>query len=399
MQQLGDIRVGTETIATGDALGRITGARYVSPTGLPAFARSSMDGYSVRAADTFGATASLPAYLSAKGEVPMGRAPDVTLGPGDAAVAFTGGMLAHGADAVVMVEHTQIVPGGQVESTTIEVTRPVAPGENVIQQDEDVSCGEEVLAAGHALRPQDIGALLALGITRVTVAQRPRVAIVSTGDEVISPEKAIGPGQVRDINTYTVAALVDRAGGIPVPVGIFPDDLDTQRTAARKAMALGDVVIFSAGSSMGSRDMTAAVLSGLGEPGVLVHGIAIKPGKPTIAGLAGETPIFGLPGNPVSAMVVFDLLVRPVIRTLMGSDSPELRPTVTAPLTRDVPSISGRQDYFPVALIDSAEGKVAEPIFGKSNLIFTLVRADGLASVPLNSGGLYAGEQVQVVLF
>jgi molybdopterin molybdotransferase len=394
LQRLGNIRVGTETIATGDALGRVTGARYVSPTGLPAFARSSMDGYSVRAADTFGATEGLPAYLSVNGEVPMGRAPEVTLGPGDAAVAFTGGMLAHGADAVVMVEHTQIV-----DDSTIEVTRPVAPGENVIQKDEDVRQNEDVLLAGHTLRPQDIGALLALGITEVSVAKQPKVAIVSTGDELVTPDKKPGDGQVRDINTYTVASLVHRAGGTPVPVGVFPDDIDVQRTAARRAMALGDVVIFSAGSSMGSRDMTAAVLSGLGEPGVLVHGIAIKPGKPTIAGLAGQTPIFGLPGNPVSAMVVFDLLVRPVIRALLGSRSPELRPTVTATLTRDVPSVSGRQDHFPVSLIESADGVVAEPIFGKSNLIFTLVRADGIASVPLNSGGLYAGEPVRVVLF
>jgi len=394
LQRLGDIRVGAETISTGDALGRVTAARYVSPTGLPAFARSSMDGYSVRAADTFGATESLPAYLELTGEVPMGRAPQVALGSGDAAVAFTGGMLAEGADAVVMIEHTQ-----QVDDGTIEVTRPVAPGENVVQRNEDVLPGDEVVPAGQTVRPQDIGALLALGITQVSVAKRPRVAIVSTGDELVLPDVTPGQGQVRDINTYTVAALVEWAGGIPVPVGVFPDHLDTQCAAARKAMGLGDVVVFSAGSSMGSRDMTAAALSGLGEPGVLVHGISIKPGKPTIAGLAGQTPVFGLPGNPVSAMVVFDLLVRPVIRALMGCVPTEFRPTVTARLTKDVPSASGRQDYFPVSLSQGTGGMVAEPVFGKSNLIFTLVRADGIASVPLNSGGLYAGEPVRVALF
>jgi molybdopterin molybdotransferase len=353
-----------------------------------------MDGFSVRAADTFGATEALPAYLDTVGEVPMGQAPSVSLGPGDAATTFTGGMLAHGADAVVMIERTHPAGDG-----TIEVTRPVAPGENVVQPDEDVSPGDEVVPSGHTLRPQDVGALLALGITEVEVAKRPQVAIVSTGDEVVSPDDTPAPGQVRDINTYTVSALVERAGGVPVPIGLFPDDLGDQRSAAKEAMRLGDLVVFSAGSSVGSRDMTATVLAELGAPGLLVHGISIKPGKPSIAGLAGRTPVFGLPGNPVSAMVVFDLLVRPVVRSLMGCDRRELRPTVTATLGRDVPSVSGRQDFFPVAISPGPDGMVAKPIFGKSNLIFTLVHADGIASVPLDSGGLYAGDSVVVTLF
>ncbi len=394
LERIGDVRVGAETVSTVDAVGRVTAVRSLAPTGLPAFARSSMDGYSVRAANTFGATDGLPAYLEVTGEVPMGRAPDVTLAPGQAATAFTGGMLAEGADAVVMVEHTQLIDDG-----TLEVTRPVAPGENVVQPNEDVSPGQEVVPNGHTLRPQDIGALLALGLTELEVAKRPRVTIVSTGDEVVSPGETPAPGQVRDINTHTVSALVDLAGGAPIPIGLFPDDLDGQRKAAIEAMGKGDVVVFSAGSSVGSRDMTAAVLSELGEPGVLVHGISIKPGKPTIAGLAGRTPVFGLPGNPVSAMVVFDLLVRPVIHSLIGSGSADIRPTVTATLTRDVPSVSGRQDFFPVRLKAGTGGTVAEPVFGKSNLIFTLVRADGIASVPLDSGGLYAGEPVPVTLF
>lgn len=394
LSRLGDVRVGAETVPTAEALGRVTAERYVSPAGLPAFARSSMDGYSVRAADTFGATEGLPAYLELAGEVPMGTAPELTLTPGQAATAFTGGMLADGADAVVMIEHTQSVDGA-----TIEVTRPVAPGENVVQTDEDIAANDEIVPIGHGLRPQDIGALLALGITEIEVARQPRVAIVSTGDEIVAPGETPGPGQVRDVNTYTVSALVERAGGTPVPIGVFPDELDVQSRAAAEAMARGDIVVFSAGSSVGSRDMTARVLAELGEPGILVHGIAIKPGKPTIAGLAGETPIFGLPGNPVSAMVVFDLLVRPVVRALMGAGPSEPRPSTTARLTRDVPSVSGRQDYFPVQLTQSPDGLAAEPVFGKSNLIFTLVRAHGLASVPLDSGGLYAGDVVTVTLF
>ena len=394
LELIGDVRTGSETVHVPNALGRVTTRHYVSPAGLPSFARSAMDGYSVRAADTFGVSDSIPAYLEVAGEVPMGWAPQVTLGPGQVAVAYTGGMLAEGADAVVMIEHTH-----SVGEATIEVVRSVAPGENVIQSDEDVRAGEELVPAGHTLRPQDLGALLAVGVTSVDVARRPRVAIVSTGDELVEPRAEPGPGQVRDINTHTVAALVERAGGAPVRLGIFPDDLEAQRRAARDAMDRGDIVVFSAGSSVGNRDMTAKVLADLGGPGVLVHGISIKPGKPTIAGRAGNTPVFGLPGNPVSAMVVFDLIVRPVIRSLLGASEPAASPVVPATLATDVPSAPGRQDFFPVRLATGPGGLVAEPIFGKSNLIFTLVRADGLASVALDSGGLYAGDTVHVTTF
>ncbi len=394
LASLGPATVRAETLRAEDALGRVTARPYLSPSALPSFARSAMDGYSVRAADTFGASDSLPAYLEVVGEVPMGRGPELSLETGEAAVAYTGGMLATGADAVVMVEHTHPTGG-----PTIEVVRPVAPGENVVQPREDVTEGAEVVPAGRALRPQDIGALLAVGLTEVEVARRPAVAIVSTGDELVAPGGRTGPGQVRDINTHTVAALARRAGAEAVAIGIFPDDLDAQRAAAREAMDRGDIVVFSAGSSVGSRDMTARVLSGLGEPGVLVHGLAIRPGKPTIAGLARGKPVFGLPGNPVSAMVVFDLIVRPVIRALLGAGEPERGPEVTATLAMDVPSAPGREDHFPVRLSAGPDGTVAEPVFGKSNLIFTLVRADGLASVPLDSGGLYAGDRVSVSVF
>ena len=392
--RMGPVSVRTETVGVADALGRVTARPYSSPAALPSFARSAMDGYSVRAADTFGASDALPAYLEVVGEVPMGRAPELSLSVGQAAVAYTGGMLAEGADAVVMVEHTHPTGG-----PTIEVVRPVAPGENVVQPCEDVREGEEVVPAGRALRPQDIGAMLAVGLTEVDVAARPTVAIVSTGDELVAPGEATGLGQVRDINTHTVAALALRAGAEPVPIGVFPDDLDAQRRAAWEAMERGDIVVFSAGSSVGARDMTARVLAELGEPGVLVHGLAIRPGKPTIAGIARGKPVFGLPGNPVSAMVVFDLMVRPAIRALMGESGPGRGPSEIATLTMDVPSVPGREDHFPVRLSRKSGGTEAEPVFGKSNLIFTLVRADGLASVPLDSGGLYAGDPVSVSVF
>ena len=389
------IRVEPEAVPTHEALGRVTAAGIVSPEDLPSFPRSTMDGYSVRAADTFGATESLPAYLEIAGEVPMGRPPAVSLSIGMAAGAFTGGMLAEGADAVVMEEHTQ-----RAGETTIEVLRPVAPGENVLMVGEDIRTGEEVLPSGHLIRPQDIGGLTALGITSLQVARRPRVSIVSTGDELVAPGETPGPGQVRDINTYTISALVEKHGGVPIPIGLAKDDYEEQRDAAARGLEQGDILIFSAGSSISSRDLTASVIDGLGSPGVLAHGISLKPGKPTIVALVDGKPAFGLPGNPVSAMVVFDLLVRPTLNLLCGLDPPPGPVTVTARLTRDVASAAGREDHVQVRLDGARDGgRTAEPVFGKSNLIYSLVRADGTIRVPADKAGLYAGEEVEVSLF
>ena len=386
-------RVVIEEVETALALDRVLAVDIRSREDLPAFSRSAMDGFAVRSRDTFGASEGLPAYLQVVGEALMGATPGVQVSTGQAVKVHTGGMLAVGADAVVMVENTQMV-----DETTIEVVRPAAPGENVVQVGEDVRAGAPVMERGHLLRPQDLGALLALGVTQVGVARRPRVAIVSTGDELVDPASLPGPGQVRDINSYTVAALTTRAGGIPVPLGIVRDDYGAQAAAAARAMELGDVVVYSAGSSVSVRDLTADVLNSLGEPGVLVHGISLRPGKPTIVGMADGVPLFGLPGNPVSAMVVFDILVRPTIHLLSGCTTPPPPPAVNARLARDIPSASGREDYVQVRL--SGENGVlhADPVFGKSNLIYTLVKSDGTVVVPLDRGGLYASEEVPVFL-
>jgi molybdopterin molybdotransferase len=387
-------RVGTEMVPTPQALSRITAEAVLAAEHLPAFPRATMDGYAVRARDTFGASESLPAYLEVVGEVHMGQSPDITLTTGQAAVAYTGGMLAHSADAVVMVENTQ-----KIDAASIEVLRPVAPGENVIQVGEDVRRSEVIVSAGNLLRPQDIGGLVALGITEVQVRCRPRVAIVSTGDEIVSPETTPAPGQIRDINTYTIAALVEQAGGTPVPMGVVQDDYEAQRRVAVKALAQADMLIFSAGSSVSSRDMTVQVLQSLGPPGVLVHGMAHRPGKPTIIALIGDKPVFGLPGNPVSAMIVFRLLVRPTLYALTGCTQVPQPKTVQARLTKNIPSVTGREDHVQVRLFD-ADGRLhAEPVFGKSNLIYTLIRADGVVIVPLDEGGLYAGAEVPVQLY
>jgi len=388
------VRVRAESVSTAEALDRVLAESLIAPSSLPAFPRSTMDGYAVRAADTFGASESLPAYLSVVGEVPMGRASDVKIEPTQAAVVYTGGVIPPGADAVVMIERTQ-----KLDATNIEVLRAVAPGENVISVGEDVKVGEALLAPGHVLRPQDLGGLMALGMTRVKVATRPRVAIISTGDEVVPPDVEPGPGQVRNVNTYTVAGLVAHAGGLALPQGIVRDSFDALLSVARAGLDAADALVIAAGSSVSTRDLTADVVNHLGKPGVLVHGVSVKPGKPTILGVCQDKPVIGLPGNPVSATVVAGLFLVPVLWRLQGVDEPPDRRRVTAKLTHNIASVPGREDYVQVKVVERDGELWADPVFGKSNLIYTMVKADGLLCVPLDSNGVHEGEWVEVSLF
>lgn len=392
-------RTAGQTIAVQEALGRVTLRAVYAPHALPAFRRSTMDGYAVRAADTHGASESLPAFLSVVGEVPMGAPASVELGVAEAALVHTGGMLPDSADAVVPVELTQRLGDGAGFPHEIEVFKAMAAGQNVLQVGEDVAAGAQILPAGHLLRPQDLGGLLAVGITTLEVAARPRVGILATGDEVVPPEQAPGPGQIRDINSYTVAGLTEKAGGIPVLGGIVPDNLRALQEAAERMLSGCDMLVLSAGSSVSARDVTVQVVDGLGEPGVLLHGVATRPGKPTIVGVVGGKPVIGLPGNPVSAMVQYDMFGVPAVYRLQGVMEPPLRGIVWARLAHNVASETGREDYVPARLESEGDGLRAVPVFGKSNLIYTLVNADGLIKVPLNKGGLLAGEWVEVRLF
>lgn len=383
-----------EAIPTAEALGRITVEAITSPEFLPAFPRSTMDGYAVRAADTFGASATLPAYLNLIGEVPMGAAPAIELKSTQCALVHTGGMIPAGANAVVQIENTQ-----KVSDREIEIIKAVGVGENTVNVGEDVAQGELVLPAAHILRAQDLGGLLGLGLTQVSVAARPRVALLATGDEVVPPASPTGPGQIRDINSYTVSGLIERAGGLPIRRGIIRDDFNALREAAQIALVEFDALILSAGSSVSVRDMTADVINNLGQPGTLVHGVAVKPGKPTILAAAQGKPIFGLPGNPVSAFIIADLFITPTLYRLQGCAAPPRRASVSATLTHNLPSAPGREDHIPVRLIEKDSALWAEPVFGKSNLIYTLVRADGLLRIPPDANGLSAGERVEVRLF
>jgi molybdopterin molybdotransferase len=383
-----------EVIPTSEALDRILAQAVIAKDPLPPFPRSTVDGYAVRASDTYGASPSLPAYLKLIGEISMGTQAVDTIEPTQAITIHTGGMIPYGADAVVMIENTQ-----KIKEDEIEVLKPVAQGENILQKGEDVQKGEVVLPAGRRLRPQEMGGLMALGVTQVSVARQPRVGILSTGDEIIPPWEVPQPGQIRDVNSYTLSALITRAGGIPVLRGIIPDQYSDLLQAAKKAHWEDDIVLITAGSSVSAYDQTADVIRQLGEPGVLVHGVSIRPGKPTILAVADHIPLIGLPGNPVSALVVAGLFVVPVIRRLLGANDSGIKPQIQAKLTLNIASETGREDYLPVKLTQSEEGWLAEPVFGRSNLIFTLVRADGLVRIPPEATGLPANSPVIVQLF
>ena len=379
----------SERIDVPASLGRITAENIIAPQPLPDFQRSTVDGYAVRARDTYGASDSLPAYLTLIGEVPMGDAPEFTIDTGQSALIHTGGMVPNGADAVVMLEYAQ-----SAQENEIEVFRTVADGENVIRVGEDVTAGQAIQRRGSLMRPAEIGGLMALGILKVNVVRKARVGLISTGDEVIDPGLSPRPGQVRDVNSFTLGALVEKSGGIAKLYGIVSDEFDALKNAAAKALSECDVVLITAGSSASIRDMTADVIRSLGEPGVLVHGINTRPGKPTILGVCNGKAVIGLPGNPVSALVNGYLFVVPVIEKLLGA-LPRPKPTVLARLTVNLSSQAGREDWWPVKLSGDLD---ADPIFGKSNLIFTLASADGLLRIPPNATGLSAGEVVEVFL-
>jgi len=345
----------------------------------------------VRAADTYGVSDGLPGYFDVAGAVRMGAAPTAAAGPGTAVSIPTGGMLPPGADAVVMVEYTQAVLDG-----TIEVIRPVAPGEGVVRADEDAAAGAELAPAGRPLRAQDLGMLAAAGLATVTVHARPLVTVFSTGDEVVPPETAeLQPGQVRDATAAALAALISEAGGVPAAGGIIPDDAAVLETALRGALGGSDMIVISAGSSVGVRDETAAAVSHLGPPGIWCHGLAIKPGKPTLLAECAGVPVIGLPGNPRSALVVFRLIGMPVLRRVGGCTQAPAEPVLRARLDRDIASASGRLDVVQVRV----SGQTASPVFGLSALLSVLTTADGYLIVPEDATGLDAGTEVDVTLY
>lgn len=389
--KMAELFAGVEQVALLEALNRRLAEDVFAPEDLPPFTRSTVDGYAVRAKDTFGVSENMPGFLNVTGEIEMGKQAVLEIGPGLTAWVPTGGMLPRGADAVVMVEYTE-----QVGAQLITVNHPVTVGQNLINRGEDCAKGALLLRKGIRLRPAEIGLLAALGLTKIQVVKKAKVGIISTGDEIVRPEEVPAPGQIRDINTYTLAAQVVQNGGTPSCYGIVKDDADELTKVLARAVEENDLVLLSGGSSVGTRDMTAAVLAA-STPGIIFHGLAIKPGKPTIGAFVGTTPVFGLPGHPASALVVFRALVTPLLEwgsyrwAAENADFP-----VKAELSQSLASGPGREDYLRVKLTGKGERLIAVPVLGKSGLISTLTEADGLVRIPLAKEGLNGGSPVMV---
>jgi len=385
---------GTERVPLAEAYRRVLAEDAIAREDLPPFDRSTVDGFAARAADVSAAGPDAPAVLRLVGEVQMGETAPVAVGAGQTVRIPTGGMLPAGADAVVMLEDVDERDG------QIAVRRPARAGDNVIRRAEDVRRGEVALRPGARLRPQDLGLLAAVGITDVPVFVRPRVAILATGDEIVPADRTPVGGQVRDVNTYTLAALVRQEGGVPQVGGIVEDVYDVLLRALRDARRDADLVLVSGGSSVGEKDAVARAIGELGRPGVIVHGVSIKPGKPTILALVDGTPVIGLPGHPVSGMVIFDVFVRGVLRGLAGrSDARPFGRIVRARLAQPIPSAGVREDHVRVYL-EQRDGEVrAVPVLGKSGIITTMTRADGVVVVPIGQRLLDAGTDVDVHLF
>jgi molybdopterin molybdotransferase len=384
-------------VSISESIGMICADDVNSAEDLPHFARSTVDGYAVAAEDTFGASEAMPAYITLSKEIFMGETAGVSLSRGKACKIPTGGMLPEGSDSVVMFEHVQ-----KVDETMIEVLRPVVPGENVIQPGEDVKKGERVLRKGMRIRPQDIGACAGIGLTEIKVYKRLRASIISSGDEIVAADASPAAGQVRDINSYVLAAMLSSEGAVPLRKGIFRDDYAALRAVLESSLIDSDVVILSGGTSVGTKDMIAAIVDEIGDPGVIFHGVSLKPGKPMIGGLIGTVPVFGLPGHPAAVSVCFDVFIRPVLARLSGlrEKFPGYgRKTIRARLTRNVSSSPGREEHLRVMIEEREDGPWAVPVLGKSGLIATLVKADGTIVIPLNVNGVEAGEVVDVRLF
>ena len=379
-----------EQIPILDALGRILSRDVVADSDVPGFNRSTVDGFALSARDTFGASESMPAMLLNVGEVIMGQTPDFSVGKGQCAYVPTGGELPKGCDACVMVEYTE-----QYDDGYVYIHEPSAPGKHVVTRASDIKEGQIVLERGRTLRAQDIGALAASGVAEVYVYSKIKVAVMSTGDELIQPGEKQDGAKMYDVNSPVIASEMRSLPCEPVLCGVVADDYDSLLVAAQKAVSSCDVLVISGGSSVGVADMTSKIIDDLGGPGVFIHGIAVKPGKPTIVGLAGKVPVFGLPGHPVSAYFIFKLFVMPLLRKMCGAGD-EKKYGIPAKAASHIPSNHGREEYLPVRVIGADDGYLAQPVMGESGLITTLSSADGYIRIPREKEGIKSGEDVLV---
>jgi molybdopterin molybdotransferase len=385
----------SEKVSIEDSLHRVLSEDILSPTNLPEFPRSTVDGFALRAMDTYGASEKNPVILRLVGEIPMGQVSDIQVKEEEAVKVATGGMVPKGADAVEMVEYTE-----WVDSHTLHVFKTVSPLENVIQVGEDVKAGEIVLRKGHWVRAQDLGLMAGIGKTDVQVYLRPRVGIISSGDEIVPIETTPQPGEVRDMNRYTIASMVKETGGIPLFLGIARDRFNNLKEIIELGLKESDMVVITGGSSVGTLDLAHDVIQSLPGAEILAHGVSVRPGKPTLLAEVDGKPFLGLPGHPVSAMVIFHLFGKTILNILSGRSKEEVRfgKRLKAKASRNIPSVSGREDYVRVKLEEREGALLAHPIFGKSGAISNMVNADGLMRIAINDEGLEEGGEAEVIL-
>lgn len=393
LNYLPNIKIGEEEVFLLNALGRILSEDIYATEDIPAFTRSVVDGYAVLAKDLFGASESLPVFLEVIGKVDMGKSTDLEIKSGHAVYVPTGGMLPKNADAVVMIEYVELL-----NETTIGVYNTLAPNNNTMQKGEDIKKENIVLEKGSKIRTQDIGVLSALGIINIKVKNKAKITIFSTGDEIIAPNQKPKIGEIRDINSYVVAAMCEEAGAIVVEQSIIKDDYETLKTKTREAMKNSDLVILSGGSSVGEKDFTSTVIKEMGTPGVITHGLAIKPGKPTIIGVVDNTIFIGLPGQPASAYIVFLALVKPIIELLLEKKE-VIKIPIKAIIDGNVHATAGRKNYQMVDIYESNNVLYAKPIHGKSGTITLLSKAKGYTIIESDLEGVTKGSCIDVYLF
>jgi molybdenum cofactor synthesis domain-containing protein len=386
--------VGVEQISLSKAHDRVLAEDVVAPMDVPPFDRSTVDGYAVRAVDTFGADEDCPVALKLCGQVTVGEAPSVIMENGVTAEIATGAPLPKDADAVVMVEHSTR------RDDNIFIHRPVSKGENMMEAGSDIRKGKKILKKHQRLSSREIGVLAALGLTEVDVYKRPKVAILSTGAEVVEPGKPLPSGKIYDINTYTFSAAVLECGGEPINLGIVPDDRNQLKAAIKKALNSADAVITSGGVSVGPKDIIPQVVNTLGKPGVIISGIAVKPGKPTTIAIIDGKPVFSLPGHPTSSLLMFHMIVRSIIYRMAGrtEETPSVLKAVAA--TKMFPA-KGRRTFVTVNLTYDKTGKLlASPVpTGLSGAITTLAKADGFVEIPEEQQFIAVGTTINVYLF
>ncbi|MGB7605295.1 MAG: gephyrin-like molybdotransferase Glp [Lutisporaceae bacterium] len=385
----GDIKLNIELLNIEEAMGRTASEDVFSEVNIPDFNRSTVDGYAIKAADTFGVSDSMPVFMDLIGMVEMGSTTDIVIKSGKTVYVPTGGMIPEGADGMIMIEYIE-----EVDDRTIAAYSPIAPGENVIKIGDDVLKGEKLISKGKVVKPQDIGTLAAAGVRQIKVFEKPRIAVISTGDEIVDPFGTKNLGQVRDINTFTLSAMAEELGAQVTIKQVIRDEYELLEKAVEAALADNHIILVSGGSSVGNKDVTAKVIAAMGEPGVFVHGIAIKPGKPTIVGKAKGRALFGLPGHPVSALIVFKVLIEYLIAKLMSRENQKLQ--LIAECASNVHSSPGKETFQMVELERTAEGYLAVPLHGKSGAISLVSKSQGFVRIPHNKEGLNKGEIVKV---